>query len=433
MSASHLDHLIVEQKRKTTRLLPFLLMATLAGGIGWSFIARLDEVVTANGEVKPEGRLKSIQHLEGGIVRALTVQEGDQVKVGSPLLQLELAPNGLNLEELQVRMDGLTINRLRLSAETEEKREFIVPPLIEKNRPDMVRAERQIAEARWREYQSVVGGLTDQMRQRELAVQELESQRRSRNADLALTRERLEISRKLLVDNLTPRTDHLQLQSSAERLSGEIATLNSSIPRAAAAVGEMRSRLNEERAKFIRRAQEELSKVELDFARTTELVSDASGQRTRTLITSPIDGVVKNMRFVTLGGVVRPGEVIMEIVPVDDKLVVEAKLAPADRGHVEVGQLARVKVTAFDYIRYGALEGKVLQISPDALQDAANSPPYFKVVVETDRSYLEDNGAKLQISPGMQGTVDIHIGDRSVAAYLAKPVLKLRHEAFRER
>lgn len=433
MTASTLDDLIETHKRKTSRLLPFLLMGLMVGGIGWSFAARLDEVVMAQGEVKPEGRLKTIQHLEGGIVRALNVVEGDTVKEGAPLLQLELAPTAVNKEELQVRLDALVLNRLRLTSEAAAKREFIVPPELEKTRPDLVRSERLIAEARWREYDSVVGGISDQLRQRELAVQELESQRRSRAADYAFTRERLEISRKLLADNLTARTDHLQLQGSAERLSGEISTLNSSIPRASAAVAEMRQRLNEEKAKFGRRAQEELSRAELDFARTTELMSDATGQRTRTLITSPIDGVVKNLRFVTMGGVVRPGEVIMEVVPIDDKLVIEAKLAPADRGHVEVGQSARVKVSAFDFIRYGALEGKVVQISPDVLQDAANTPPYFKVVVETSRSYLEDNGAKLQISPGMQASIDIRTGDRTVAAYLAKPILKLKDEAFRER
>jgi adhesin transport system membrane fusion protein len=433
MTTSSLDGLLDTHKRSTVRWLPLILMALIAGGIGWSLVARLDEVVIANGEVKPESRLKAIQHLEGGIIRSLNVQEGDTVKEGAPLVQLELAPSAINRDELQVRIDALNINRQRLTAESTDKRDFIVPPALEKSRPDLVRSERQIADARWREYDSVVGGLSDQLRQRELAVRELESQRRSRAADLAFTRERLEISRRLLVDNLTARTDHLQLQGQAERLQGEINTLDSSVPRASSAVAEIRSRLNEEKAKFARRAQEELSKVELDYARTMELLADATGQRTRTLITSPIDGVVKNMRFATLGGVVRPGEVIMEIVPVDDKLIVEAKLPPADRGQVEVGQTARVKVSAYDYIRYGAIVGKVVQISPDAMQDAQNTPPYFKVVVETEQSYLVSDGAHLSISPGMQATIDIHTGDRTIAAYFAKPVLKLKHEAFRER
>jgi adhesin transport system membrane fusion protein len=138
------------------------------------------------------------------------------------------------------------------------------------------------------------------------------------------------------------------------------------------------------------------------------------------------------MRFTTLGGVVKAGEPIMEIVPTDDQLVIEAKLSPIDRGYVAVGQSARVKISTYDFVRYGALEGKVTQIAADSNVDQKGEA-YFRVIVETDKSYLGDDPTTLLITPGMQATVDIQTGKRSVAFYLMKPVFKLRNEAFRER
>ena len=139
------------------------------------------------------------------------------------------------------------------------------------------------------------------------------------------------------------------------------------------------------------------------------------------------------MRFVTVGGVVKAGEPIMEIVPTGDRLVIEAKLNPTDRGYVEVGQPARVKISTYDFTRYGALDGRVILIAADANNDQRTGEPYFRVIVETDKSYLGDDPKTLQITPGMQATVDIQTGERSVAFYLMKPVLKLKNEAFRER
>ncbi|MDP4795948.1 MAG: HlyD family efflux transporter periplasmic adaptor subunit, partial [Rhodospirillales bacterium] len=141
---------------------------------------------------------------------------------------------------------------------------------------------------------------------------------------------------------------------------------------------------------------------------------------------------VKNMRYNAVGNVVKPGEPIMEIVPTGDQLVVEAKLNPIDRGYVTVGQAATVKISTYDFARYGGLKGEVIRVAPDSSTDE-DGAPYFRVVVQTDKNYLGYNEGDLPITPGMQATVDIHTGKKSVMDYLVKPVLKLRHEAFRER
>ena len=185
------------------------------------------------------------------------------------------------------------------------------------------------------------------------------------------------------------------------------------------------------RIRFRREAREETGRVEQGIARLQELLAEATEQGVRAEIKSPIEGVVKNMRYNTIGGGVSPGEAIMEIVPTGDKLVVEAKLNPTDRGYVEEGQRAVVKVTTYDFVRYGGLDGAVLHVAPDSTTDQ-DGAPYFRVIVETDKTYLGEEG-QLPITPGMQATVDIHTGEKSVMDYLIKPALKLRHEAFRER
>jgi HlyD family type I secretion membrane fusion protein len=184
--------------------------------------------------------------------------------------------------------------------------------------------------------------------------------------------------------------------------------------------------------KFQRQAFEELGRVEAQIQRTRELLSDAVGQRIRTEIRSPSDGVVKNIRYTTVGGVVKPGDPIMEIVPADDTLVVEAKLNPVDRGYVREGPRAVVKVTAYEFVRYGGLEGRVALIAADSTTEN-NGNVFFRVVVETDRGYLGDEPGQYPVVAGMQASVDIHTGARNVIDYLVRPILKLRHEAFRER
>lgn len=429
---SPLDRIAQHASVRGTRALAWIIMLLLGSGMVWMFFAELEQVSVANGEVVPQSKLKVIQHLEGGMINRLFVQEGNIVKEGDPLVQLDLAVTSVNKDEIQVRIDALTLQRARLQSEA-FGRPLQFPEEQAKRRPDLVRSERETFEARTREFNSQASGLSEAIRQKELAVSEVVATRRAKDADLQLARERLSISEKLLKDQLTPRVEHLRAQSEVEKLDGELMTLNQTLPRAQAALGEAREKVREERAKFQRRAQEELQQVEVNHARTVELLSEATGQRERTLITSPIDGVVKNMRFVTIGGVVKPGEPVMEIVPTGDRLVIEAKLNPTDRGYVEVGQSARVKISTYDFVRYGTLDGKVIMIAADANNDQRSNEPYFRVIVETDKTHLGDDPQTLLITPGMQATVDINTGHRSVAFYLTKPVLKLKNEAFRER
>lgn len=428
---TRLDAVLRHHPLPSWRPVVWPVMVLLAGFLIWATFATLDEVAIAPGEVIPQGKVKIIQHLEGGIIEAIHVQEGDTVDLGQPLVQLDLGSLGVNRDELQVRLDGAALRRARLKAEIRGET-LDLPAAAVERQPDLARAETDAFEARRRELESVLSGLQAQIEQRELQVQELEAKQASVAKNLELARERLRLSGSLLSRGLTARMEHLELEAEVEGLEGQRETLETSIPRAQAAVVEARQKLEEARDRFLRQAQEELGRAEEEVARLRQLLAEATEQGVRTEIRSPTDGVVKNMRYNTIGGVVSPGEPIMEIVPTGDRLVVEAKLSPTDRGYVADGQRAVVKVSAYDFVRYGGLDGTVTSVAPDSSTDASGLP-YFRVIVETDKTHLGAEEGKLPITPGMQATVDIHTGENTVMTYLIKPVLKLRSEAFRER
>ncbi len=428
---TRLDALLKHHPLPSWRPVAWPVMLMLGASILWANFAELDERAVATGEVVPLGKVKVIQHLEGGIIEEIFVAEGDAVKAGETLVQLNLASSGVNREELQVRLDGQILVRSRLEAEASGKKlEF--PEDVAKRMLAQVGAQERAYKARLNSLNSNLDVLAKQVRQRELEVKEIEAGGKAIKNNLKLAQERLRLSEQLLAEGLTPKIEHLQLEAEVESLEGEMRSLGPSIRRARSAVAEARSRIKEEKTRFRSESRQELVSTEQAIGRITELLIEATEQGERAEVKSPIDGVVKNMRYNTIGGVVRPGEPIMEIVPTGGKLVIEVKLNPVDRAHVEPGQSVLVKLSAYDYARYGGLDGKVSMVAPDSSTDEDGSP-YFQVIVQTEKTYLGEVEGDLPIMPGMQATVDVHTGKKTVMDYLIKPVLKLRHEAFRER
>ncbi|WP_417520221.1 HlyD family type I secretion periplasmic adaptor subunit [Minwuia sp.] len=420
-----------KSKARGWRFFALIIVLFVTGFAVWASTAHLDEVAVAPGEVKPQGKIKKIQHLEGGIVEEILVREGDVVEEGQPLMQIDLAPSQANREELFYRVDGLQLTAARHRAlATGEPLSF--PEDVAERHPDLVRNETEAYERRSQQFESQLSVLRSQLRQRQAELAELQAKRRALDGNLAVTREKLKISAGLLERKLTPRTEHLELESEVQDLQGKLNTTIKSIPRVNASIAEARERIKEEGLRVRSEASEALAKNEQELGRLNELLSQADDQQLRATIRSPIDGVVKNLVQNTIGGVVRSGEAIMEIVPVDETLVVQARLSPVDRGYVEVGQKAQVKVTAYDFFQFGALDGRVVRIGADANR-LPDGEPYFDVVVETSSSFTDKSGAVMPITPGMQASVDIHTGDRSVLTYLLKPFLRLKQEGFRER
>ncbi len=428
---SRLDNLVRSHPIPSWRPVAYLVVAVLSVAIGWSAIADLEEVATAPGIVVPQGQIKVVQHLEGGIVQSIDVREGQRVAQGQPLAQLTLGTQVLNRNELQARLDGLMIRRARLTAQVRAT-ELVVPAEEAARQPEIVESERRSFEARQRELQSLESGLRIQAQQRDLEVQEFVSQRESLARQLVNVEEKFKISTELLKDGLTTRVEHLDLEQEAERLRGKLEVIAVAIPRTRSALEEAEERIREVRFTSQRRANEEIAEIDAEIARTRETLSQAADQADRAVITSPIDGVVKTLYVNTIGGVVSPGQPIMEIVPSSQNLVIEAKLSPTDIGFIRVGQSAVVKISTYDFVRYGGLDGVVTEVAPDSsIED--NGEAYFRVRIQTANDYLGAEPGSLPITAGMIATVDIKTGTKTVAEYLVRPVLKLRLEAFRER
>jgi len=398
----------------------------------WSLVAEVDEVAIAVGSVVPQEQLKLIQHLEGGIVEEINIEEGDLVKANQILMKLNLGAGGVNRNEKKAELDSLLLTRTRLQGEVDNT-EPVFAEALASRQPGIVKAELAAYIGRREEHNQSLAVRKQLIKQRKLEVAELNAKSQALKRDLVIQKQQADVSNDLLKQGLTSKVEHLQVMEEYEESRGEVAILKQALPRARAALQQARLEEQEIEQQFKRRALDELAQVERNISRLTELLSKADDQLLRTSIRSPIDGVVKRLQHSTLGGVIRPGEVIMEIVPVTNNLVIEAKLSPVDRGYVKAGQKVMVKVTTYDYARYGGLDGKVSRIGADSQKDPDSGLDYFEVVAKTDKTYLGKTSDEFRITPGMEATVEIHTGSRSIMSYMIEPVLKIKNEAFRER
>ena len=428
---SQLDDVKRRHAIRAWRLSAWLIMAMMASGIAWAAMTELDEVAVAEGEVVTRDKVKTVQHLEGGIIQEILVAEGDKVEAGQPLVVLDLPTTAINLEEVRIRLDGLALTQARLASESHSQA-LSLPAAEAERQPELAQAERRAFEARGQELRSQLQALEEQKRQRTLMIRELKATQQALRTDLSMARQNLGMSADLLKDGLTSRMEHLRVEREVARLEGEIAALAPAIPRAQAALAEVGEKFREAEITHRRKILDELRAAELDLARTREMLAEANRQDQRTVIRSPNNGVVKNLRYHTIGGVVRPGEAILELVPSAESLVIEARLSPTDRGYVAAGQEARAKITSYDFVRYGALEGSIVRISPDSTT-SAEGEPYYLVIMEPDSAFLGETDGELPIMPGMQATVDIKTGNKSLLSYIVEPILRIRDEAFRER
>jgi len=411
--------------------LPILVILLLVSTFSWMFVSELDEVAVATGQVVPQGQVKLIQHLEGGIVTEILAKEGQKVGKGERLMQLRLGADRVRSSEIELQAAGLEIKRDRLQAELDKQR-FSLPENVDAKIRKIFQKEILTFDNRKRQVNGSIKILEANARQKILEIKELESRIKGRETSLKLALKRLQIAESLEKDNLSTKMEVLDLENEYAQLKSEISELQTSLQRAKEAHTEARQRATSLTLDFNREVSEELGRVETALAQTEEQLRTASELVNQTALYSPIEGIVKNLRQHTIGGVVQPGEAIMEVVPARDTLVVETKLSPIDVGYVRVGQRADVKILTYDFLRYGSLPGLVKNVAADTSTDLSGDP-YFRVEIETERNYLGKDPGSLPITPGMQAEINIKTGTRSVFNFLISPVLKTWHAAFKER
>ena len=411
----------------------FLLCIALCGVVvGWAYFGRLDIVSMAIGEVVPMSQVKMVQHLEGGIVRKIMVAEGETVTAGQPLVELESTASGADVGELNINVVSLRVEITRLAAEANGDAELAFDADLEAEHPDLVDRARDFFRARRMSLQSAIDSQKEAVIQRQQDINEITARIANRRKSLKLLEEQIRISEELLKDNLTNRYNHLNLLQDATKTKGGIEEDQVALKRSQAALNEAKSNLTRLDNVFVEEARSELGEKRRRLEELTQRLGKYRDSLARTVLRSPVDGVVKELFVSTRGGVVQPGANVVEIVPGEDRLVVEAKLPIQDIGYVAPGQKARIKLASADGMRFGAIEGHVTVISPDALI-TKEGLSFYKVKLETDKSYFEYLGTRYKLYPGMQVMVSVLTGRRAVWEYLLTPFLFAAQSALQER
>jgi len=420
---------------KRTGLFLFSITALLVGLLTWAAWAQLDTVARGEGRVVPSGKNQEVQSLEGGIVKEILVRPGAVVKKGDLLLRIDDTSFAANLGEVEAKRHALEASIVRLQHEVSGKfdSEPQFPQALIDAAPAEVTSQQELYAARQRGLAAQVAILRERLDQRQREFNESEANLKRLETNLKLAREEEQLKAPLAKSGVVPKTDLIRLQREIADLNGQIETGKQTGPRLEASVREAQALIDEQYADFRQKAQQELSDNKSQLAIVEETIRGAADRVSRTDIRAPVDGVVNKLNVNTLGGVVQAGETLVEIVPQEDSLRIEAKITPRDIAFVHPGQHALVKITAYDFSIYGGLEGEVEQISADSSIDKDSRQVFYLVTIKTLTNQLGGPKSNLTIFPGMVASVDIVTGKKSVLDYILKPINKAREEALRER
>ncbi|WP_079230175.1 HlyD family type I secretion periplasmic adaptor subunit [Pseudomonas putida] len=423
---------LIEDAPRVVRLTIWGVIAFFMFLILWASLAEVDEVTRGEGKAIPSSKVQKVQNLEGGIVAQIYAKEGEVVEVGQPLLRLDETRFASNKGETEADRQAMALRVERLSAEVED-RPLNIDPELRKAAPSQAVSEASLYESRKQQLHDEVAGLEEQLVQRQQELREFNSKRAQYTNSLQLLRQEIGMSEPLVAKGAISQVEILRLRRSEVETRGEVDATSLAIPRAEAAVREVQSKIEETRGKFRSDALTQLNEARADLNKANATSKALDDRVHRTLVTSPVRGIVKQLLVNTVGGVIQPGSDIIEIVPLDDTLVIEAKILPKDIAFLHPGQEATVKFTAYDYTIYGGLKAKLEQIGADTITDEDKKTTYYPIRLRTESSHLGSDAKPLQIIPGMVATVDIMTGEKTIMSYLLKPIIKARTEALRER
>lgn len=408
------------------------LLRTLAIAIGafliWAAAFQLDSVTRASGRVIPSVQNQLVQHLEGGIVSEILVREGQRVKKGDLLVRISDQFGHADASNARTDVVSKQLMLARLQAEASGADTFAPDAAAAAQAPQIAASEQALFMARRNQLRQELSVIESQAQGHRSELAAIEARVKNLRTEEQTQRERLTLLEGALAADAASRQEVLDRRAALEQLRTRITDSLSSMPQIRAQAQEAESRAASNRARFIAEAEQAASelRVELEKARQGLTAFDDRSQRSE--IRAPMDGIVNKLFVQTVGGVIRGGDPLIEIVPVDQQIVIEARLRPQDRADVWPGQDAKVKISAYDYTTHGALDGKVLEISADALQDQKGET-FFRVRISADASGF---GADKAVSPGMTADVDILSGRRSILAYLVSPVQSAAATALRE-
>lgn len=410
-----------------SRRLIFSAAAGLLALAIWGSLAQVDEVTRGVGRVIPSSKVQLVQAADASVVSEILVRNGQSVKKGQLLVRLDDSESSSALGQLEAENQRLSVRSSRLASEAQGGGSLSC------EEGTVCADERQIQDARLAAARSQQRALAAAVEQRRRDLTEGQATVASLESSLKLAREQVSMLEPLAAKGIVPKTELLDAQREVVDLQGRLSAARQGVARAQAAVAQANADLNSARLEFRQKALDERSELETKIAVNQQTMRGAEARQQRNEVRAPANGIVNDVQITTVGGFVGPGDKLMQVVPVGDKLLIEAKIKPGDIAFIKVGDPAVVKVTAYDFSIYGGLKGKVQQISADSVYDDVARETYYTVVVETDVAYIEKHGQRLPIVPGMICDVEIITGRKSILDYLLKPVAKAFGEAMTER
>ena len=428
------DDLIAPMADAGRGTVSFILLATLfVCALGaWTWYGTLDIVSATVGEVVPGSKVRQIQHLEGGIVADIRVQEREVVESGQILVTLDSTQIDAEVAELQSRLTSLRIDIVRLEAELAGNNAAVYPDDLVQRVPTQIEAARALMETRRKRLAAEFNVQRQLIAQRRQEIVEVSARLDTAEATRGFLDEQIKISDTLLKQNITNRMTHINLLKDLATLDGQVKEDRALLQRTHAALEEARAKLSEIAERFTEEGRSELTTARREFDELTERLRKFQDSQSRMVIRSPVAGIVKTVAVSTVGGVIRPGDVLAEIVPLDDRLVIDARMPLEDIGFVRTGQRAQITLTSADAARFGKLEGTVAGVSPDALLDD-EGVPYYSVRIEPDAQGFNDGDLEYRLYPGLRVASSIVIGERRIAQYILDPYVSSMRAAMRER
>ncbi|MBF0162207.1 MAG: HlyD family type I secretion periplasmic adaptor subunit [Magnetococcales bacterium] len=396
----------------------------------WAAVTYVDEVATATGTVLPSGKIQVVQHMDGGVVEAILVREGDRVEAGQPLIRLDSTSMRTELQEMQLKEFALSVQAQRLLAFANQQPLTFPPhdPIY----AGLIRDQEQVYRAQVLAQEEKNAALQSLIRQKLDDIHLLEEQEKTLSGKLALLKEGFELKKRLTERGLSSRMRFLDAQSELNQTQGELTQVRAKKQQMLGVLEESRINLREMNAQLSRQALTEMSTVHAELAQVREALKRLLQRVAGTEITAKVAGIVQSLNINSPGGVIAPRAVILEIVPVNRELVVEAHISGRDVGHVKPDQPVAVKFTAYDFARYGGVRGRLLQISPTTVADERGEP-YYRGLIALDANHVGPDPALRPILPGMAIQASIQTGHKTILEYLLKPIYASVRQALQER
>ena len=428
---SSLSEAVLQKSPKKSKYILWLVTLAFGWLIFWASQAQLDELTRGEGKIIPSHQLQIVQNLEGGIISEILVDEGDIVKSGQVILKINNTNFASSFKESQLRQDELKAKFLRLDAEANN-----TP--FKHNKKEIKELEKQIGyekslyESNKKQLANSIKVVDEQIKQKKQELRELYAKIKQEKTTLKLMEDEVSITKPLVQRGLVSQVEFLQLKRQLNTLKGDLEASRLAIPRLKSKITESKNKISEITFEYTNKAKKELNEVVAEISRISETNTALDDKVKRTLVRSPVDGTVQQLLINTIGGVVQPGMDLVEIVPAQDTLLVEAKIKPSDIAFLRPNLKAMVKFSAYDFAIHGGLDGKLNHISADTITNEKGESHYL-VRIKTEKNHLGTDSKPLPIMVGMTVSVDIITGKKTVLDYILKPILKAKQSALRER